>query len=338
MNGNGEAEPPDRLTELASSNAVLRVALTELRGGGITDATAEALVSVRADDVDLSEFLSLVVREVHGSTLFGLALTLVPCVARRGSGHEALDYCLQSGRLADWEMASVGMHMRQARTPEAVVWFHSRLTSVIRSDPYYHSFLVRHVDIILDRCFDEMVAYLLHPNRGPRQLQRRRLRDRPHPHRPTARTGTSLDRVDPRRLLRPRAPGGIDGCQHPVQHPEPALGRPRLARIVEAIHTHVHLQLKSSSEEQLRDGLYHLVAMVDKRYRGAEHVVTESVSRIYDVPVDFQPFVDKLRDALQALVEYLADPSPSREEHVSSLYREVADADRNGLTGHWRAR
>jgi hypothetical protein len=141
--GAKEARPivaSDRLSELASSSALLRSALAELRGEGISNATAEALVSSKIADVGLSDFLSLTAREVQGHQLFGLAISLPKYIDERGLGQEALDFCLSSRQPEDWQMASVGGHMQYVTTQAAVQWCHSRLTSVIKSDDFYHTF------------------------------------------------------------------------------------------------------------------------------------------------------------------------------------------------------
>jgi hypothetical protein len=112
----------DRLSELASSNALLRSALAELRGEGISTATADALASSKIADVELSDFLSLAAREVQGQQLFGLAISLIRYIDERGVGQEALDFCLSSRRLADWQSALVGMHMQNVTTEAGVQW------------------------------------------------------------------------------------------------------------------------------------------------------------------------------------------------------------------------
>jgi hypothetical protein len=126
----------DPLTNLAFSSALLRSALAELRGDGISNATADALVSSTIADVELTEFLSLVARDLQGNQLFGLAISIPAYIDARGIGQEALDFCLNSGRLEDWQMASIGMHMQFVGSRPAVEWCHSRLTSRVRSDAY----------------------------------------------------------------------------------------------------------------------------------------------------------------------------------------------------------
>lgn len=329
-------ERPDRLVELSSSNPLLRTALQELRSDGISNATADALISAQVDDFDLSEFLSLVVRELEGRQLFGLALSLVDYIDRRGVGQEALDYCLQPGRLTEPQAFHVGARMQSVNTPEALVWCHSRLTSMIRSDPAYHSFLVKHTNVVLDRCFDEMAAYLLQPNRGPARYNVDSFEivlshsDHAGPF-----ALRWIEWINDGYFDREHRDGG-ESARVLYLILNKYWGAPAFKEIVEAIHTRVHLLLKSGSNDRVRDGLYHLVAMVDAKYRGVERVLTETVPRIYELPADQRLLLGRITAALQAVVAYHENPSDATLKLVNDCYHEVMDADRTGITGHWK--
>lgn len=333
------AKALDRLSELTSSSALLRTAMLELRGDGLTNATGDALLSARIDDFDLSEFLGLAAREVEGRQLFGLALTLVPCIDERAVGHEALDYCLEPGRLQDDQVAAVAQHMRWVTTPSAVLWCHSRLTSRIRSDTYYNSFLNKHVHTVLDGCFDEMTSYLLQPDRGPGGYNvdsfalvlsntgdtgpfERRWREWIH--------DGCFDR-------RRREEEGSERADILYQILNEHWDDPRFGSIVETIQTRVHGLCSSGSNDEVRAGLYHLVAMVDARYRGTDHVLANTVPRVHGLPFEQLELFGELRAALQAVVEYNEDPTgPVRGRRVTECYLKVARADTSGVTGYWQ--
>lgn len=90
-----------RLDELAGASPDLRVVLDELRGSGLRVwAGPDPLLHAEVTAEHLSEFLSLLVREVPDEQLYGLAQVLPACVFRRGAGHEALEHVLTGGRLS----------------------------------------------------------------------------------------------------------------------------------------------------------------------------------------------------------------------------------------------
>ena len=333
-------EAADRLSELTSASSMLRGALAELRDRGISNATADALLSSQVDDSDLSEFLNLAAREVDdGQKLFGLALTIVPCIDRRGVGHEALDHCLGAGRLTDDQLRSVAQYMVAVDSLTAVLWCHSRLTSVIRHDGVYHYFLKRHIDTILDHRADEMASYLLQPNRGPGglnvdsfELLIYRL-EHPGPFR--------------RRWVEWINDGYFDGQPCPGSESATVLyhvlnrhwGQEEFEGIRSAVHTRVHFLLKSPLMESMRQGLHHLVAMVDARYRGAEQVLADTVSRVNEKPIGWWRLFQLVEAGLQAVAAYHRDPTdPRLDQAVQDVYMQIAKADTEGITGHWRAR
>jgi hypothetical protein len=157
----------DRLDELSRSNALLNVALTELRGYRISIAIAEALFGVGVTDAQFSEFLDLAARDIPPDGRYSLALMLPAYIDRRRAGHEALDYLLAEGDLSEDAISSVAGRMVGITTADAVLWCHQRLTTVIRRDREYYEFLRHHIATLVDRCRDDMVAYLLYPDRGP---------------------------------------------------------------------------------------------------------------------------------------------------------------------------
>jgi hypothetical protein len=76
--------------------------------------------------------------------------------------------------------------------------------------------------------------------------------------------------------------------------------------------------------------------MVDAKYRGVERVLTETVPRIYELPADQRLLLGRITAALQAVVDYHENPSDATLKLVNDCYHEVMDADRTGITGHWK--
>ncbi|MBB6390175.1 hypothetical protein [Microbacterium thalassium] len=235
------------------------------------------------DDAELAEFLLLAAREARTQTVFGLALSLVDIIIRRGVGHRALDVCLADGALDEDQLLWVGLAMKAARTRDAVTWFHSRLTSVIRSDGCYCQFLQEHAAAIVAACPDAMLGYLLVPDRGPGR--------------------TNIDSFeigirlvpDPLRLqqrwMEWIAGGFFDRLGQPgSEHPEIAYqilnenwGAPRFSPIVAAMHEHVELLLRSRSPQSIDSGLAHLDAMLAEDYRGTGRVMADTIPRMRDL-------------------------------------------------------
>jgi hypothetical protein len=315
---------------------LLRTAWSELRGAGITNAMADVLVSARIPDGELSEFLRLAAQEVQGQQLFGLAISLPQFIDERGVGQEALDSCLSPGRLNDDQMNWVAMYMADVKTQAGLAWCHSRLTSQLRNDVAYNSFLQRHFDIIIDHYYDDMAAYLFHPNRGPGgynvdsfELIIGHMED------PAPFQRRWIEWINDGYFDRDR----MEGWESPRvlyiilgKH----WGDPRFGDIVEAIETRVHLLMKSNSRDQLRSGLYHLVAMVDARYRGADRVLEETVSRVHGLDEDYQLF-RLIREALEAVAAYNLVPSDkTREALITQRYLKLADEDQSEITGYFR--
>jgi hypothetical protein len=331
----------DRLTELASSSGLLAAALAELRRVGLTNATAQALASSKVADVELSEFLSLAAEDtLRSQQLFGLAISLVQYIDERGVGQQALDFCLRSGRLEDWQIEYVGIQMQYVKSSAAVLWCHSRMTSLIRSDTHYHSFLQRHIDIIVDQRYDDMAAYLLQPLRGPGdynidsfELVISHVED------PTPFQSRMIDWIK----------GGYFDFERNERKEDWETPRilylmlnehwsdAKFGIVAKAIHDRVYLLVKSGSQNRLSTGMFHLVAMVDAKYLGVDQVVHNLVlPSALDVGFEHYELLEVISKALKAVVAFNEDPSnDDLERNVTKLYHEIADADRKGITGYW---
>jgi hypothetical protein len=265
----------DRLAELADGNALLGSALSQLRDKGISNATADALVGVGVTDAELAEFLALAARDVPRANLFGLAISLPAYLDRRGAGREALEHCLEPGTLTADELEHVFLHMNRATTPEVVVWWHTRLTSVLRDDNFYHHFLREHLDVVLDRCAEEMAAYLLHPDRGPGRLNvdtfdlvLRRVAD-PAPYLRRWREWIWAGYFDvPAR----------EGSEHArilYQILTERWTDERFVQLRQSAHQRLLTLLRFHEPARRDNALHHLNAMAEANYRGAEDIRRE---------------------------------------------------------------
>jgi len=263
----------DRLDELSRSNALLGVALGELRTTGISNATADALLDVEVADAELAEFLDLAARDAPQTSVFGLALSLPEYIDRRRVGHDALDYLLTEGNLDKGQLDFVSARMSGVTSPDAVLWCHRRLTTVIKVDNSYYHFLKRHIAIVADQCRDEMTAYLLYPNRGPESA--------------------NIDSFDlvVRAVGNPGpffvrwrewiwnglfSPGGPEWAIHARVHYKILNQRwhePLFDDLRQTTHDYVLAHLGSLRPEQRAVGICHLARMIDARYFGVAEFI-----------------------------------------------------------------
>jgi hypothetical protein len=321
----------DRLSELCGSNALLAGALEELRTTRISNATADALVGVRVSDSVFSEFLALAARDLPQSSMFGFTLSLPEYIDRRHAGHDAFDYCLAHGGLTEQQIFSVTLRMKEVTRPDAVEWFHHRHTAVLKGDNEYYHFLARHLAVIVERCHDEMVAYLLSPNRGPAPTNVDSFDlavgvvDDPAPFFRRWREWIWDGLFDP--CDRPGA--SYAGCHYQIlsQH----WHEPAYLELRETTHAYVAELLRSPDREKRELGAHHLAAMVVHRYLGADHVVHRLLARIKDLPPDETSRLNLLRSALAAVARSVAAPTDQRLKHEADKFRPEVMAVSRGL-------
>lgn len=299
----------DRLSELAARSSLLGNALDELRGQGISDAVADALVRANVTDAELDEFLGLAARDVPATSLFGLALSLPAYLDRRGAGRDALDRCLAA--LTDRELDHVAPRMAQLTSTEAIMWWHDRLTTVVRNDTHYHRFLVRHLDLVLAHGPDELAAYLLHPDRGPGNLNMdafdlvvRRVPD-PDPYFRRWHEWIWNGYFDlPRR----------EGSEHAAILYQIFTERwtdPHYLWLRSSAHDRLLLLLQSHDTVRQRIALHHLSAMVEAGYRGADDIRRGIYTRVDGLPADLAQLTVHL-DALAAIARaHAGGPTPA---------------------------
>ncbi len=309
----------DRLGELAARNALLRSALQELRDTGISNAVAEALITVDVTDTEFDEFLSLAARGIPDASVFGLALSLPDYLDRRGAGRDALDHCL--GVLPARLLDHVALRLEKLTTSGAIMWWHDRLTTVVRNDGYYHRFLVRHLDLVLAHGPDELAAYLLHPDRGPGGLNMdafdlvvRRVPD-PDPYFRRWHEWIWNGYFDlPRR----------EGSEHAAILYGIFTERwtdPHYTWLRNSAHDRVLLLLQSHDVARQGIALHHLSAMVEADYRGADDIRRGIYTRTDGLPADLGLLTAHL-DALAAIARWHANPADA------TLKAEVAERRR----------
>jgi hypothetical protein len=319
-------DPSQRLAKLSESHPLLAAALAELRGAGISNATAGALASTRISNIALTEFLSLAARDAPRHSLEGLAMSIPEYVDKLDAGHEALDFCLVQGGLTERELATVAIRMVQVRRPEAVVWCHHRMTAVVRNDILYNSFLRDHRSVVFERCLDEMSAYLLQPDRGPDRYNIDSFdlilldADDPRPFLDRWHDWIQTGQLDESK----KAGSNADVIHYKILNERWDV--PVFATLIQATHQHV-VSLFRSSDTRRSDAIRHLYAMVDTQYRGAEVVVRDIPARIEGLQPEDVELVEVLVQALRALADWQADPNDGiRERRAVESRNRAIDA------------
>ena len=329
----------DRFAELAASSGLLTVALDELRGDGLSNATADALVSSNVTDIELSEFFALAAEELSDFQLFGLAISLPEFIDKRGVGHKALEACLRTGRLSASRVAWVARRMQHVESPAAILYCHGLMTSTVRNDERYFFFLKEHVGFLMDQCPDDVMAYLLHPYRGPRRNLNSFMLAIGHTRHPAPFLNRVYDWINDGYFDRDAKDGGVWPDRlyiHLNMHWE----EEPFKRVAEKIENRVHLLMKSEDLDYIRGGFFHLVAMAEVKYCGAERVLRQTLLQmnVVDGGGEDGKILMLIRDALKAVAAYRRDPSDSRlEANADSAFHKIEDADTQEITGYWAA-
>lgn len=157
-----------QLKYLASSFSLFGALLDEAEeSGGIAIAASRALTQSTIPISFMDQFLLLLAMRYPGKVRFGVALTAVELIDETGAGRPALEYCLSSDRLEQWQKNSVGSSIASAKNPTAIVYLHGVFTQHIRSDIAYHTILEKLHKVLMQHCYDDVRGYLFSPNRGP---------------------------------------------------------------------------------------------------------------------------------------------------------------------------
>ena len=216
-------------------------------------------------------------------------------------------------------------------------WCHWALTSLIKIDAAYHTFLDRHTDVVVDQLHDEMSAYLLEPNhrRSNYTVDCFELAVR-HSANPAPFQARWIEWIDDGYFDTGKERSGGTGILYEVLNAN--WGAARFDEIVGATENHVHLLMSSSSTDDTREGLHHLVSMVSARYLGASRVLGRTVSRVQAAGADQDRVLALIRDALEAVALYNLEPSDRHKSLVRKRERAIHDADTTGLTGYGPAK
>lgn len=333
-----------RLEKLCGGSPLLAAALEEASAGvGPSDSTVAALVASCVPKPDIEKFWLLLAEKFEGTMRLHVARTALTLLDASGVGAEAIDFCLAGDNLSAAERETLGMYMQQVTSEEAVIWCHRRMVSRVRSDTYYNSFLQRHADLILSDCYDEMAAYLLFPDRGPRDYNVDSLFlvvERAHAAEPFI-----------LRLKKWVNAGLFDGTANDEKAESGELLYKKFNRaigagqaykfipLIEETLERVCRLLDSPDRNKLNRGLYHLVAMTEAEFAGVDRALPDLEKKVH-IPhshAEQRRLYDEVIRALRLLSrmngEAGAQPEPDLKSEFEAAKRKVYLAD--NITGFW---
>jgi predicted MPP superfamily phosphohydrolase len=334
--------PYPSMEELTKRHVVLEKLLMETRKRGAvpTVLSEAAVMAATIPDLHHEAFFLLALEEkLPGEAVFGLGQTLILLVSRRGgAGIEVLPRYLESPELTDAQRNNLLGDVARGRydSPELVARVHTVLVSALRAnrnDVVYHQFLKLNAAIVVERCEQEMASYLLVPDAGPAGCNVDSfllvITHSAHPGPFLARWWEWI------------RDGHFDGgpaeedesgdTLYEVLDEAERSGVEAIDPVVEKNFDRVRALLNGRQADDVRRGLYHLVSMLDARYRGIARVVETILPRVHvrEWPDEERP---RFAAAYRRLKRLLRAQAGGQVVTVS----DVADAD-GGVTGFWDA-
>ena len=161
------APETNTLESLTVKYPTLRLAKAEIETTGISNAVAASVLGSNIPLSALSEFYLLIAKHVTSTQLCDVAVRALEAVDKFNVGHAAVEYCLEEGRLEPEGLNSVARRMETVVNEPAVLWCHKQMIENLKTDDPYYSFLRKHIETIVLKDVDNMMAYLLYPSRGP---------------------------------------------------------------------------------------------------------------------------------------------------------------------------
>lgn len=346
INGAGdvclEAPKEDLVTleDLAASHPLLMLLKSELDAVGISHATAAAILVSDIPHKALSDFYLKQAAIVTGQKLYGIASCALEAIDKFGIGHEALERCLS--RLdANW-LDFIALEMSRVTSEASVLWCHKKLTEFLKNDARYHQFIDKHIEVLASKDSARLTAYLLFPDRGPAQFNLDSI----------VTAIESLQNPQPliTRLNDWIRAGRFDGNKAESDECAEVLYRTlnyaidrsddRFDAVVSLSHERVRSLLKSSRDA--RKGLYHLISMIEARYKGANDIYLDTVRYPIDnLSSDIVDLYKVVQKGFSSLVGLLQDPSNKEiEKRLISDWLTIAEKDRSlgCLSGFWKKR
>lgn len=327
----------DKLKNLLNTHQLLNAAFTEAIEKGVSSATASAILSSSIPPTDIAEFWRLIAIHVTDWSLFGVARYVLNVIDKFNVGHEVIEYCISDERLSSEQIEQIGMLMQYVSNEDTVVWCHIQLTKRIMTDVYYNSFLQKHISVITNKCYDDMSAYLLLPNRGPAKYNVDTFADViRHVSNPEPFVIRWIDWIHA---------GRFDGNGEPEDESAEILYKifnkfieKPIASFEPIIMTTLdRVYLLCKEKNSVHKGFYHLVSMLNAKYKNVSYVLYNIIPRIYpsQIPIEAKELYYLLEPSFRALSALNRDPENQfLEDAFRDKWLEVASVDK--ITGVWR--
>jgi hypothetical protein len=327
----------EMLTEIASKYPLLSICLQEK---GVPVAVSQAIPSSNIPKEQLATFWLLLAKHTEGWNRYGVASTALKLIDELNVGYETIIYCLTDDILNDDQKDSLGSDMKDVKSENAVIWCYKQLTQTIRLDARYHYFLFNHIDLIFDKCYHEMLAYLLYPDRGPGNynidsiFEVSKYSDSPQPFITRWWEWIRDGWFD----------GELSGREEEYETAEILYlifneiiteNIKKLMPMVFDTLGRVLSLFKSHESKTISIGLYHLVAMLEAKFLYSGKVLDEIIGRIHltDLSAKQRQLFHKLEKAFQILDELQTKPDKGLDERFQDLMNNISKTDK--VTGFW---
>ena len=307
-----EIRNPHSLETLVAEHPILSAAQSEIESSsGMSGALAASLLSSGIPSETLAEFYLIMARRVSGAQLFLVAAYALDLMDKSGVGHSTVEYCLEH---LDQDLTElVAQRMRKVVSEAAIIWCHKQLTTKIKDDVQYIFFLWEHVALLAEKEPQAMVAYLLHPDRGPKCNLDAYQAAIAHLNDPTPLVIRCKEWISAGRFDGNRKPGDVDArsLYHLLNRATVDADK-HFVEIAASIHKHVADLFKVRKDDEA--GLYHLICMVFAEYKHAKYVLENIVRVTFPDTSEAITVFLCVTEAFCSLIEHLRDPTSKAKE------------------------
>lgn len=126
----------------------------------------DILLSSQIPVSELIKYLFLTIKLGIGDLSYIISI-VIEIINLYDTGYHIFDYLVEKSLLTEQNNNRIAMLFSGFSSKKGIVWAHHFYTNHLKNDTYYNSFIQKHFAIIKEECFDEMMKYLLFPDRGP---------------------------------------------------------------------------------------------------------------------------------------------------------------------------
>jgi len=314
------------LSELGKRHALFDALIKESKTKGLSIAVCDAVVASDIPKEDHDRFWIALARRTIHMARYGVAHTALQVADRLDCAHNAVEFCLEAGNLDENWRKSLASAMERMTSVKGIIWCHNLLTGNLRFDFHYMYFLAKHGDIIAKKCFGEMSAFLLFPNRGPVSGNDRSL----------AIAAKHSPNPQPflQRLMEWIRDGWFDGelsTNPQAESPRDLYfllnefsDNPVFAPLIDSANERIYYLIKQRAEFKI--GAWHIFAMLDARYKEAQSLEYNLLHRVYEVPEEFSSVWCHMKHGIQLLAKIV--PNSENENLTREIYLEKNELEK----------